>query len=370
MRVVHVIDSGGYYGAEVMLVHLCNAQKQLGLNVEVISIGTLGTYEKPLEAKLRENDIPCKTWRMMALPDLRQSLKILAYCRETGTDVIHSHGYKGNILLGMTPKRWRDVPVISTVHGYTQLKGFSKLAVYQWLDRICLKWLDAVVLVSEGMRHQVNEASLRGKLQIIPNGIPEEISETAHEPISYFQDHDFKIAAIGRLSYEKNFQLLINAMPLVLENIPDAKLVIFGEGPDRTLLENLIADLNLADKVFLPGYIDEPSRVYRHADIFVNCSITEGMPISILEAMREGCPMVCTEIPASVSVLKRTEHGYFLSGLNKQSLAKTIVHMHSEITCENLDAASLTESFKRNFTAKLMASRYLNTYQNLSKVNT
>src|SRR5690606_40737467 len=120
-------------------------QLAFGLDVDVISIGTPGNYEKPLEKKLREHNIACKPWRMMALPDLRESYKIIRYAELTTADVIHCHGYKGNILLGLLPKSQRKIPVITTVHGFTRQNSFGKMAVNQWLDRRCLSRLDAVV---------------------------------------------------------------------------------------------------------------------------------------------------------------------------------------------------------------------------------
>src|SRR5690606_39110015 len=104
--------------------------------------------------------------------DIRESFKILRYCEASHTDVIHSHGYKGNILLGLLPERWRKIPVVATLHGYTRVSGFSKMALNQWLDKHCLCRLDAVILVSEGMRHQA-PADLKPKLYIISNGIPD-----------------------------------------------------------------------------------------------------------------------------------------------------------------------------------------------------
>lgn len=355
MRVVHIIDSGGYYGAEVMLVHLCNAQQQLGIDVEVISIGTPGAYEKPLETKLRENNIACKPWRMMALPDLRQSFKILEYCRNTAANVIHSHGYKSNILLGLIPRRWRGLPVVATVHGYTRQKGLSKLAVYQWLDKHCLKRLDAVVLVSEGMRHQVDATDLGSKLHVIPNGIPEEIPAAAAEPIELFEKGDFKIAAIGRLSHEKNFQLLIRAIPLILTQVPHAKLVIFGEGGERAALEALIEELSLKDRIVLPGYINEPSRVYRHADVFVNCSLTEGMPITLLEAMREGCPIVATDIPANRALLSDLYESTRLCPFSPSSVAEAVLDL---VNASHNQHNGLASRFREYFTARFTAIEY------------
>lgn len=368
MRVVHIIDSGGYYGAEAMLVHLCQAQQAIGVDVEVISIGTLGNYEKPLEAKLRLNKIPFKSWRMKALPDPRESLKILAYAQKTKTNVIHSHGYKGNILLGIIPKRLRKVPIISTVHGYTIQKGFSKLAIYQWLDRYLLNQLDAAVLVSEGMRHQVNSEKLGPKLHIIPNGISEVTPPEADEEIPLFHPNDYKIAAIGRLSYEKNFQLLINSMPTVLKKIPHAKLVIYGIGAEKESLEIIIKKLNLTNNVFLPGYISEPTKVYRQADLFVNCSITEGMPITLLEAMREGCLFIASNIPAHDKITAGSALAKNIFSLNVNALSKKIEEMASLDKNEILQLKKeAQEMFKSNYSIIKTSSLYLKLYEHITQ---
>lgn len=367
MKVVHIIDSGGFYGAEVMLLHLCKAQMLLDIEVDVISIGTPGDYEKPLEKKLRDESIPVKPWRMMPLPDLRQSLKILNYCKDTSADIIHSHGYKGNILLGLTPKHLRKHPILTTVHGYTQKFGFNKLGVYQWLDKKCMRRLDAVVLVSEGMRHQVNEKSLHGKLHIIPNGIPSKAPSELEKPEHLLNDRDFKVAAIGRLSQEKNFQLVIRAMAIVLEEIPNAKLVIYGEGEERQNLEELISNLNLKEHVHLPGYIQEPSSVYRYADVLVNCSLTEGMPLSLLEAMRESCPIVATDIPASRALLDEVGSGAILSPLSPPGIAEAIISMHHKLDTKDILTEPLLKVFNEKYTSQIMAKNYANLYLALRK---
>lgn len=366
MRVVHVIDSGGYYGAEVMLVHLCQAQIELGLDVEVISIGTPGNYEKPLEKKLKANSIPCKIWRMMALPDLRESLKILRYCKKTSTDVIHSHGYKGNILLGLIPAFMRKIPVVTTVHGYTKQKGFGKMRLNQWLDKRCLRNFNAVVLVSEGMRHQVPMRGIGEKLLVIPNGIPETISESANEPIPYFGSNDFRIGAIGRLSHEKNFQLLIRSMPLILKEIPAAKLVIYGEGSERLMLETLVTELGLKEHVFLPGYIDESARVYRHIDVFINCSLTEGMPITLLEAMREGCPIIATDIPGNRALVQHLVQENSLVQFTPHDICSAVFDIYNLCSKGLLNLRnSLTEGFERSFTSFRMSAAYIELYRKL-----
>lgn len=369
MRVVHLIDSGGFYGAEVMLLNLCIEQKKQGMNVEVISIGTPNQTTKPIELKLEESDIKVHPWRMHALPDLRESFKILSYCMHTNTDVIHSHGYKGNILMGLVPKRMRKIPVVSTMHGYTQQKTFGKMAINQWLDKNCLHRVDAVVLVSPSMIHQVPAKRLKNKLHIVPNGLPE-LSDAIDSPSykSLFLASDFKIGALGRLSHEKNFKLLIEAMPHILKEIPEAKLVIYGEGGERATLEESIRTFNLESKVFLPGYLQNTHAFFDDIDVFVNSSITEGMPISLLEAMRQGCHIVATDIPASRHLLQSLDVLNQLCQLTPAALASSLVRMHQADpdTKKKLSLAYKNE-FASRYTTPQMTKNYQQIYMLVQK---
>lgn len=359
MKVTHIIDSGGYYGAEVMLVHLCQAQQKAGLQVEVISIGTRGNYKKPLEEKFEEYGIPYLPWRMLALPDLRESFKILRHCRTNGTDIIHSHGYKGNILLGLIPKHWRKIPVITTVHGYTRHKGFSKMGVNQWLDKFCLPKLDAVVLVSKGMMHQIPAGRIGNNLKIIDNGIQKETPTETPISSSHFSKENFNIISIGRLSPEKNFQFLISAMPAILEVISNAKLYIYGEGSERMSLESQIDSLNMGSYIYLPGYISNTSQIYKNANLFINCSTTEGMPITLLEAMRASCSILASKIEANKSLLNKSTMDDILFDLTSEDLIKKIKKVDLFKTRE------LRDHFLENFTSEKMQEKYQSLYTEL-----
>ncbi|WP_341936713.1 glycosyltransferase [Marinimicrobium sp. C2-29] len=351
----------------MMLIHLCKAQQELGLDVEVISIGKKSDPEKPIEKKLASEGIPHKKWRMLPLPDFRESLKIVQYYQETGTNIIHSHGYKGNILLGLLPKSRRRIPMISTVHGYTSGKKMGKMALYKMLDRYALNRMDAVVLVSEGMRHQLPGNKLKDRLHIIPNGIPLDTPENQNEPIEYFSDKDFKIGALGRLSTEKNFELLIRAMPYVLKEVPNARLVIYGEGQKRSELEGLVKHLNLQDYIFLPGYLDNSSRLYSQIDVFVNCSLSEGMPITLIEAMKQSCMMVASDIPANRALLSKVLSGRLIVKLSEDSLSDKIIEVsqmqHSQAQAAKDQAKKL---FIETYTSDAMARNYRGLYHSIN----
>jgi glycosyltransferase involved in cell wall biosynthesis len=365
MKVAHLIDSGGYYGAEIMLVNLCLEQIKNGITVLVISIGTQSTAKKALEEKLNELGIPFLRWNMMSLPDVRQSFEILNHCAEHEIDVIHSHGYKGNILLGLIPQSKRSVPVITTIHGYTKHKALSKMTVYQAVDRWCLRNLDAVILVSQSMTHQIPSKNLAQKLYVVDNGIPTEDAPEKSTPyISHFSDEDFKIGSLGRLSYEKNFSMLIEAFVKVQKLIPSAKLVIYGEGPERFRLEQKIKDLALQERILLPGFLNGTSEFLNELDIFVNCSITEGMPISVLEAMRNACPVIATKIPANHTILDGLNNENMFCDLNAESLADRIIKFYrTETSSVDELRERYTENFKLKYTVEIMERKYHSIYQ-------
>lgn len=369
MNVAHLIDSGGYYGAEAMLVTLCLEQIASGLTVQVISIGSPGNQLKPLEEKLIECNIPYIRWEMLPLPDFRESFKILEYCRKSNVDIIHSHGYKGNILMGLIPVRRRSIPVITTMHGYTKHKTLSKMTIYQLLDKLCICRLSAVVLVSKSMEPQIPAKKIGNKLHIVENGIQsKEMESNAPAYESYFSQKDYKIGSLGRLSHEKNFSMLIDAFSQVTRDIPQARLVIYGEGPERNNLEEQIAKLNLQDKVFLPGYQKQISAFFNDIDIFINCSLTEGMPISILESMKHGCPVIATDIPANKTLLEPLNAPEQFCKINPDSLANALTNFYKIDPEKRAQlGARYTELFIQKYTSEIMCKKYSSIYSLVQK---
>lgn len=366
MRVVHVIDSGGFYGAEQMLVHLCQAQMKIGYEVTVISLGNKGMGEKEVEAKLKEVGVSCKAIRSNIIFFPFLSFRIIDYCRSIKPDVIHSHGYKGNLLLGWLPKSIRKVPVLTTVHGYTFVGKWDKLALYYWLDKRILHKLDFVVVVSESVRKQVNYCVPDSKLITIHNGIPAQ-SDSECKKFCLEKLPFVTVGSLGRLSVEKNFSVLIAAIPIIKKSIANVRLIIHGDGPERARLEELVATLGLQDSVIMPGYTKTPEKFLSSIDIFVNCSTTEGMPISILEALRQGVEIVASDIPANRYVLEPFLEDRVLVENNARSIAEAVVRIvrqTDEIKMER--SLRYKKHFLNYFTVDSMVHTYSQLYWRVS----
>lgn len=374
MKVLHIIDSGGLYGAEVMLLNLVSEQIKLGLDPTICSIGEKNIPEKPLETEAIARGFKIRKIRMRAGPNIIGALKILKFAKDENFDLMHSHGYKANILFGFMPKKIRKIPMVTTLHGWTNTGQNSRMKLYEWLDAKSLKYIDAVILVSKAMLSNSKLRNLKIKnLTVINNGIS--ISKNnKHNLISTnnldadiinFCKGGIIIGSIGRLSAEKGFEYLIDAVPILLKQNVNIKLIIIGEGHEKIRLQKKIDTLNISNKVLLAGYKREAYRYLDCFDIFVIPSLTEGLPISILEAMQAKIPIVASRVGGIPEVLQNGKGGLLVEPKNPTSLAHAILQI---IDNPDLSQKFTNFSYKEavsKYTGEDMALKYINLYGKL-----
>ena len=377
MKVLHIIDSGGLYGAEMVLLNLVAEQMKLGLEPTIASIGKKHIPEKPLETEAIKRGFRVVKFRMFPGPNPYGMLKVLRYARHNGFDILHSHGYKGDVAFGLMPRGFRKLPLVSTLHGWTSVKGISKNAIYEWLQRKSLGHMDAVVLVHEAMLSHPRLKNLNGvNFHVVNNGIP--ISNDAPSEAPSFTPSDdaeldqqivsfctkgFTIGSIGRLSKEKGYKYLIEALALLTRNRIEARLIILGEGSERKSLDNLVEDHNLRDMVLMPGYIAHAKKNIPHFNLFVLPSITEGLPITLLEAMQANVPIIATNVGGMSEVLQEGKGGLLVDPGRPKNLAEAISRLyHDPSLAKDLASASYQTALTK-YTSKTMALAYLDSYE-------
>ena len=319
-KVLHVIDSGGLYGAEQVLMNCVEEQIELGCQPVICSIGDPRVDTKPLEVEARRRGLPIVAFRMRPGLNLLGALRIAAFARREGFEVIHSHGYQGNVLFGLMPRWLRRLLLVATVHGWTHRRPFGRMALYQWLDRQALRFVDQTVVVTESMLALKAIRRLK-RVTVIRNGI-----DTSGRAIER-RDGDATtcvIGAAGRLSPEKGFDRLIEALALVRQTGLDARLIVIGEGAERPRLEQLISAKGLAGVVQLPGYRTDIDRFLAEVDLFVVSSLTEGAPMSVLEAMRARTPIVATAVGGIPDMLDYGQAGILVEPGDAAALARAI----------------------------------------------
>src|SRR5436309_14867144 len=170
MKVLHVIDSAGLYGAEMVVLSLMQEQLRSGMEPVLGSIGEKRIAEKAIEREAQNRGLSCVRFRMRNGPNLLGALRLLRSAKKLKVALIHSHGYKADILMASIPRWRREMPVVATLLGWTSTRPFIKLWLYEWLDRKSLRFLDAVAVVNETMLGRLPR-KVRQRARVVPNGI-------------------------------------------------------------------------------------------------------------------------------------------------------------------------------------------------------
>lgn len=363
MRILHLVDSGGVYGAERVLLYLAREQHRLGHEPVIGSISKPGLAETEFEAF-------AKTWparivkiRMPRLPGPATMRSLLSTVRQLAPDVLHSHGYKPNILLGLLPRRTRG-PMLSTLHGWTGTSEWNALRLYEMLDRRALRRVDVVVAVSRAMAHAPALRALGSRLRMIENGIPareQRLADLAERHARPLPPELLQAAraqptllAVGRLSPEKGFNLLIEAFYRHRRaGGRFGRLVIVGDGPQRPQLQAQLATLGLADAVALPGYVEGPDRLLEQAAGFVMSSLTEGMPMALLEAIQWPRPVLATSVGEIPQILQGSPRAVLVAPNSVDELVGGLERLQSLPP-----TAPARDDLAARYTAERMALEY------------
>lgn len=165
-----------------------------------------------------------------------------------------------------------------------------------------------------------------------------------------FNDKDFKVMAMGRLSPEKGFDILITGFKAVVQQNPEAKLYILGEGPLRKELQNLIKSLHLENNVYLVGQKGNPFNIMKQCDLFVLSSHYEGQSMVLLEALTIGTNVLASDIPANRYVLDSGKYGMLVNNTPKRVGAGILQFMNDEApSYQKFDAHQHNEQALKQF---------------------
>lgn len=195
---------------------------------------------------------------------------------------------------------------------------------------------------------------------VIPNPI-----DLSNIPTPVPECRPLKIVAVGRLSKQKNFKLLVESFASVVSRIDNVSLVIFGEGPERTNLESLLKQLELENKVFLPGTTKNILLEINDAAIFVMSSDYEGFPNALIEAIASGIPVISTDFASGVAKEIVVENvGLLIPVGDKVSLTRAMLSLLHDDEYRN----KIRETCKNEvsqFDVQFVISKWVNLFSSL-----
>jgi glycosyltransferase involved in cell wall biosynthesis len=241
------------------------------------------------------------------------------FFREHQFDIVHTHNTYPHIY-GTIAARWAGVPVVvQTRHGQRAGHGWKSSLQYRWAAR----WTDRIITVSDDAAGLCVTADRipAAKVTRIWNGI--DLSQFRFTGPST----DLVAIAVARLSAEKDFPTLLRAMALVVPRVPTLRLKIVGDGPERAALESLADELHLRNNIEFLGERRDVPQLLTQAGFFVTSSLTEGISLTLLEAMAVGLPVVATSVGGNPEIVVDGETGRLAPAANPTALAAAIVAM-------------------------------------------
>lgn len=326
-RITFVIASLGAGGAERVMSIMANYWIAEGNDITIL---TLSDSSKSVfyELEPRINYVPLGLEGNSnnkiegLLNNIKRIYKLRHAIKASKPDVIISFLDTTNILTTLAT-RGLKVPIILSEHNAINKVDIGWL--WSMLRARIYPMADKVVLLSERMRSYY-PVSVRETAVVIPNPVLVSQNSTKDTPEVFLEKPS--IMAMGRLSYEKGFDLLMRSFAMIKDDYPLWSVTILGEGDARGELEFLRNELGLEGKVHMPGLVKNPYDYLRQADIFVLSSRNEGFPVALCEAMACGSAVIsfdCMTGPAEI--IDNGVNGILVPPENANSLANAMAKL-------------------------------------------
>jgi glycosyltransferase involved in cell wall biosynthesis len=302
------------------------------------------------EAELRTIRIPDLGRRLSPLGDLRALAQLVRIIFHEAPDVIHTHTAKAGTLgrlaaftFNSTRTRRRRSLVVHTFHGHV-LAGYFRPTtnlLVRLAERSLAKITDRIVTISSAQRRDiVNRFRIAPERRTvtIPLGLDLEplLSQPQSQPTLRGQlglgMDDPVIGYVGRFVPIKDLPTLIRAFAIVVRHVPDAWLVLVGDGPIRPELESLVQRMNLGGRVRFLGWSNDLLLIYATIDICALSSLNEGTPVAIIEAMAAGKAVVATNVGGVADVIEDGSTGVLVPPGNAEAMADAFVMLAKDRT--------------------------------------
>lgn len=302
LRVAYVVHTFEIGGIERSVARLASRLDRRRFQPLVVCLNRSGQAAKWIET----DDVPVIELHKRPANDLGVVFRLARVLREQRVDIVHSHNW-GTLVETSIARRWARVPVHvhaerGTVLGEIKIQGLRgrvRAAAMRWAVGRSSALISNAVAVGRRAAHFSGVPIER--IQIIPNGLD------APLPVSQAESNELRktlpipagailAGSVGRLVDVKNYSCAVNSIAHIAAHGYDVHLVLVGDGPERTKLENEARALGVMARVHFAGWHEDVTRWLAAMDIYVNCSKSEGLSQSLVEAMANGLPLVVTDV--------------------------------------------------------------------------
>ena len=276
--------------------------------------------------------------------DLLATFRFARLMRELRPQILHTHTAKAGAIgrvAVLLAGRARPPIVVHTFHGHVLRGYFGRFwtSVFRTLERLLARVTDALIAVSPEVRDELVAMGIApaSKFAVIRLGIRLE-ERIAIDPATRAEtrrvmgigDGPFVVGWIGRMTAVKRTDDVLRAFHLLRNRGVDAWLCMVGDGPDREDVEQLAAELGIIRRCLFPGYQEQVGQFFSAFDVFVLTSGNEGTPVTAIEALAAGCPVVATRVGGIPDVVRDGEDGFLVEPGAVDELAERLAQLAAD----------------------------------------
>ena len=350
VRVAHISSGLEIGGLEKLLIEFARFANRDRFEMVFISLAGRGVLADRLES------LGWTVRTMDAGSGFRPGLilKLARLLRQLRTNVVHTHDIRP-LIYGAPAARLARIPrVIHTRHG----RDFRDTRRQTTLHNLAARFADHFVCISQdNARFTVENGVSRSRVQSLLNGID-------LERFSYRGPQaDGPAVVVARLSPEKDIETLLRACAVVVREHPGFQLEVAGDGPCRASLEKLRRELELQRNVVFHGTVDDVPGLLARAQMFVLPSLTEGISLTLLEAMACGLPVVATRVGGNSEVVVDGETGTLVPAGDPRSLATALLTLDGDLELSWRMGLAGRRRAEQHFDVRRMVAAYESLYR-------
>jgi glycosyltransferase involved in cell wall biosynthesis len=353
MKIVHVVYSLEIGGAEILVAQLCRLQRSNGHDVSICVYTSLG----PLLEVLRAEGFHVHV--IGQGPVARTAMRFFRVFRNIRPDVVHCHNPAPTLQAAMAARLAGVTTIVSTRHSLVAPPFDTRAEItYNLISLFC----DWVVAICDATRENLRHTPLaqRNRITRVYNGVDR--LEPA-PPEDHPEKRGFTLLFVGRLAEIKDLPTMVKAVTLAIPRVPNLHLWIVGHGIMREPLEALTNELGIADNVTFWGERLDIAHFFSAADIYTMSSISEGLPMSLLQAMSVGLPAVVTNVGGMAEVVRNAHCGLTTPVGDPAAMAEAIIQLASHSDRMAVFSSNAKTAYDEHFTLEQMDSEYMALYR-------
>ncbi|MFA6074750.1 MAG: glycosyltransferase family 4 protein [Negativicutes bacterium] len=359
MKICYIITTSEFGGATKNVYYLAkHFAKQH--EVHVIAGDRLWLADEAEAAGFVFHQIPTIIKPISPLKDGLAIIATIKLFSKIKPDIVHCHSSKTG-LIGRVSAKVLLIPTVFTAHGWATLRSYGKLKTWLYLiiEKFAAYLTDCMVCISTGDLQLAKKMFACKRFELVYNGIPDtEFLATRHDSA-----RPLKLCMVARFAHPKTPGIVVAALEKLLAQGTIMQLTLIGGGPDIDKMKNQFDKSSVAKEIKFFGETAYVERELLNYDVFVLSTIWEGLPISIIEAMRAGLPVVASNVGGNSDLIVDEVTGYLFESGDVDKLAEIL----NKINCNRGLLQQLGNNGRRRyhelFTEKVMLEKTVKIYE-------